>query len=167
MFVSENLTMMHWIEIMRIVIGLWWIKSVLHKEYPKFVKTGMMSWTNSLLDNHPWPAVVAPIRKLINLNPTVFPYLVVLGEAAVGIGMVLGFLTPLAVVVAILLNANYLLTAGAKPKDYDEKRYNSVNPCFRVEQGQNLVMIIAEIVIFAVGAWQVLALDATLGLFQF
>ncbi len=159
MLVNESLTTAHWLAIMRIIIGLWWIKSVLHKEYPKFVKTGMMNWTLSLLDNHPVPAFAAVIRRIITFNPTVFPYLVVLGEASVGIGLTLGFLTPLAALVGLLLNINYLLTAGVKPRDI------SVNPCFRVDQGQNVAMIAAEIVIFAAGAWSVWSLDAALGLF--
>lgn len=44
---SVLLTVEQWLAFSRIGIGLWWVKSVLHKEYPKFVKTGMMGWTNS------------------------------------------------------------------------------------------------------------------------
>jgi hypothetical protein len=36
------LTLEQWLALLRMGIGLWWIKSVLHKEYPKFVKTGMI-----------------------------------------------------------------------------------------------------------------------------
>ena len=146
---------------MRIGIGLWWIKSVLHKEYPKFVKTGMISWTNSLLDNHPVPAFAGVIRRIINFQPAVFPYVIVAGEAAIGLGLTLGFLTPIAAIFAILLNLNYLTVAGVRPKDF------SVNNCFRVEQGQNWVMILAELVIFFGGAWSVWSVDSALGLFSF
>jgi thiosulfate dehydrogenase [quinone] large subunit len=96
---------------------------------------------------------------LINLSPTVFPYAVVLGELAVGIGLTFGFLTPISAVVAIFMNLNYLVTAGVKPKDI------SVNPCFRVEQGQNIAMIAVELLIFAAGAWSVWSIDALLGVF--
>lgn len=159
MLVNETITTQHWLAIMRIIIALWWIKSVLHKEYPKFVRSGMMNWTNSLLDNHPTPALVAPIRWLINLNPAVFPYIVVGGELAVGLGLLVGFLTPIAALAAIFMNLNYLVTAGVKPADI------SINNCFRVEQGQNIAMIAAELVIFAAGGWAVWSLDAALGLF--
>ncbi len=165
MFLSENFTILHWLAVLRIGIGLWWIKSVWHKEYPKFVQTGMMSWTNSLLDHHPVPAYAGFIRRIINFSPKVFPYLIVLGELAVGVGLVLGLLTPLAAVVAILLNINYLTVAGVKPTDYDEKKWESVNACFRVDQGQNVVMIVAELVILGAGAWAVLSLDQALNLF--
>ncbi len=153
------LTIEHWLAFLRIGVGLWWIKSVFHKEYPKFVRTGMMSWTNTLLDNHPSPAVAGVIRRIINFQPAVFPYLIVIGELAVGIGLTFGLLTPIAALVALLLNVNYLVVAGVKPRDF------SVNNCFRVEQGQNWVMIIAEIVIFATGAWSVWSLDRAFGLF--
>jgi thiosulfate dehydrogenase [quinone] large subunit len=153
------LTLEQWLAILRIGIGLWWIKSVWHKEYPKFVKSGMISWTNSLLDNHPVPAYAGVIRSIINFQPTVFPYLIVLGELAVGVGLTLGFLTPLSALVALLLNFNYITVSGVKPKDI------AVNNCFRVDQGQNFVMIVAEIVIFFAGAGAVWSLDNLLGIF--
>lgn len=155
---SVLLTVDQWLAFLRIGIGLWWVKSVLHKEYPKFVKTGMMSWTNSLLDNHPVPAYAGIVRRIINFQPTIFPYLIVLGEAAVGIGLVLGFLTPLSALVALLLNTMYITVAGVRPKDI------SVNPGFRVDQGQNWVMIVSEIVILFAGAGAVWSIDSLLGI---
>lgn len=146
--------------ILRIGIGLWWLKSVWHKDYPKFVQSGMMSWTNSLLDNHPYPAYAGVVRRLINVQPTVFPYLIVLGELAVGIGLVLGFLTPIAAIVAIFLNLNYITVSGVRPKDI------SVNECYKVDQGQNFVMIVSELVIFFGVAWAAWSVDSLLGLFQ-
>lgn len=155
------LTIEQWLAVLRIGIGLWWIKSVLHKEYPKFVKTGMMGWTNALLDNHPVPAYAGVVRRIINIQPIIFPYLIVLGELAVGIGLTLGFLTPIATVVALLLNFNYITVSGVRPKDM------SVNECFRVDQGQNFVMIVAELVILFAGSWAVWSLDNVFGLFNF
>lgn len=153
------LTTEQWLAFLRIGIGLWWIKSVLHKDYPKFVRSGMMNWTNSLLDNHPWPGYANIIRRIINFQPTIFPYVIVAGEAAVGIGLTLGLLTPLAAIGALLLNFNYITVAGVKPKDI------SVNACFRVDQGQNFVMIVSEIVILFAGAGLVWSLDSLLGLY--
>jgi thiosulfate dehydrogenase [quinone] large subunit len=155
------LTIEQWLAVLRIGLGLWWIKSVLHKEYPKFVKTGMMGWTNALLDNHPVPAFAGVIHRIINFQPTIFPYLIVLGELAVGIGLTLGFLTPISVIVALLLNLNYITVSGVRPNDI------SVNECFRVDQGQNFVMIVAELVILFAGSWAVWSLDSALGLFLF
>ena len=104
------------------------------------------------------PAIGQSIKRVVTVNETLFPYLVVLGELAVGIGLVFGFLTPLAVIVALFLNLNYLVTAGVKPNDI------TVNNCFRVEQGQNWSMILIEVVILATGAWQVWSIDNLLNI---
>jgi thiosulfate dehydrogenase [quinone] large subunit len=82
------------------------------------------------------------------------------GELAVAIGMILGFLTPISLVVAILLNLNYISLAGVRPtKDL------SVNTCYQCEQGQNYTMIISEIVLLATISWAVWSLDSLIGLF--
>jgi thiosulfate dehydrogenase [quinone] large subunit len=88
-----------------------------------------------------------------------FPYLVLLGELAVGVGLTFGFLTPVSALVGIFLNINYILLAGVRLKDV------SINPCFRVEQGQNWSMIIAEVLIIALGAGAAWSLDGLLGIF--
>lgn len=148
-----------WLAVLRIAVGLWWIKSVLHKPLRQFVSSGMADWTLSLADNHPVPAFGSAIKALVGRNRSWFPYLVVAGEAAVGIGLVLGFLTPIAVLVAIFLNLNYFALAGVKPRD------RSVNPAYQCEQGQNWNMIAAEVVLFVLGSGAVWSLDRLLGLF--
>ena len=155
----DILTTQQWLAILRIGIGLWWIKSVWHKEYPKFVQSGMMNWTNALLDNHPWPAYANFQRKIINFQPKLFPYLIVLGELAVGLGLTLGILTPIAVVAALFLNFNYITVSGVRPKDI------TINECFRVDQGQNYVMIVSEIVMLFTISWAVWSLDSIFGFF--
>ena len=72
-----------------------------------------------------------------------FPYLILLGELSVGVGLVFGFLTPISLVVAIVLNLNYLALAGVRPKDI------TVNKAYQCEQGQNWTMLLAEIVLLA------------------
>jgi thiosulfate dehydrogenase [quinone] large subunit len=156
---NEDITVYHWLAVMRIIIGLWWIKSVLHKDYPKFVNYGMMEWLNDLLDNHPIQPAVVPLKKIVNFQPKIFPYVMVFAELGLGIALTFGFLTPLASLGAIFLNLNYLAIAGAKPKDI------KVNPCFRVEQGQNIAMIAATLVIFAAAGWTELSVDSALGWF--
>ena len=79
-----------WLAILRIAIGLWWIKSVLHKPRPGFVQGGMVKWTVALAENHPIPAFGNAIRKLVEPNRVWFPWMVLLGEAVVGLGLVFG-----------------------------------------------------------------------------
>lgn len=153
------LSTQQWVAILRIAIGLWWIKSVLHKPLRRFLAHGMADWTVSLAENHPVPAYGTFIKALVGRNRGWFPYLVVGGEAAVGIGLTIGFLTPVSALVGIFMNVNYLALAGVRPKE------KSVNPCYECEQGQNWTMIAAQVVLFMVASWSVWSLDAALGWF--
>jgi thiosulfate dehydrogenase [quinone] large subunit len=111
------LTVSQWLAILRIGIGLWWLKSFFHKPLRKFVDGQMVDWTLALADNHPIPAYGRLIRKMVEPNRSWFPYLVLLGELSVAIGLILGLLTPIALLVAIFLNLNYISLAGVKPKE--------------------------------------------------
>ncbi len=153
------LTVEQWLAILRIGIGLWWLKSFLHKPHRKFVSGQMTNWTMALSDNHPVPAFGAAIKRLVEPNASWFPYLILVGELAVAIGMILGFLTPISLLVALLLNPNYISLAGVKPKDI------SVNAAWQCEQGQNWTMIISEVTLLATISWSVWSLDSLLGLF--
>jgi thiosulfate dehydrogenase [quinone] large subunit len=154
------LTVEQWLAILRIGVGLWWLKSFLHKPLKKFVSGQMADWTLDLADNHPSPTFGKIIRRLVEPNRTWFPYLVLAGELSVAIGLILGFLTPISLLVAIFLNLNYLVLAGVKPKD------KSVNPAYQCEQGQNWNMLISEVVLFFTLSWSVWSIDSLLGLFS-
>jgi thiosulfate dehydrogenase [quinone] large subunit len=153
------LSVEQWLALLRVMVGLWWLKSFFHKPLRKFVQGQMADWTLSLADNHPIPLVGNVMKAMIEPNRTWFPYLVLAGELAVGVGLSFGLLTPIAALVGIFLNLNYLLLAGVKPRD------RSVNPAYQCEQGQNLMMMASELVIFMLGAGAVWSLDAILGLF--
>jgi thiosulfate dehydrogenase [quinone] large subunit len=148
-----------WLAILRIGLGLWWLKSFLHKPHKKFVSGQMVGWTLALADNHPIPAYGRVIRKTVEPNASWFPYLVLASELAVGIGLVLGFLTPISLLVALFLNLNYIALAGVRPKDI------SVNKAYQCEQGQNWTMIVSELVALATISWAVWSVDSLLGLF--
>jgi len=153
------LSVEQWLALLRIGIGLWWLKSVLHKPLRKFVSGQMVGWTLALADNHPVPAFGRAIKGLVEPNASWFPYLIIAGETAVAIGLIFGFLTPLSLLVAILLNLNYISLAGVKPKDI------TVNKAYQCEQGQNWNMLITEIVLLVTGAWGIWSLDSVFGLF--
>lgn len=157
--IGDVLGVHEWLAILRIGIGLWWIKSVFHKDIGKFLRTGMVSWTVEMAESHPWRGYGNAIKRIVTGSSSWFPYLVFFGELAVGVGLTLGFLTPVSALIGIFLNINYILLAGVKLRD------ESINPCFRVEQGQNWTMIVAELVIIAVGAGAVWSVDSLLGVF--
>lgn len=144
---------------LRIGLGLWWLKSVLHKPYPKFVQGQMVDWTLSLIENHPVPGPFKPLAVMLDKGRSWFPYLVVAGEASVALGLIFGFLTPVSLIVAIFLNLNYLSLAGVRPKDIN------VNKAYQCEQGQNWNMIVPQVVLLLTGAWTTWSVDALLGWF--
>jgi thiosulfate dehydrogenase [quinone] large subunit len=152
------LEVQQWLAILRIGIGLWWIKSVFHKRIRHFLTGGMISWSVELAENHPVPAFGNGMKSMLTATSSWFPYFQLFGEFAVGVGLVLGFLTPITALAAIFMNLNFIALAGVKPKNID------VNPCFRVEQGQNWTMIVGELVVFATGAGAVWSLDSLLQL---
>ena len=137
------LTVGQWLAILRIGVGLWWLKSFLHKPHRRFVSGQMVNWTAALADNHPVPAYGRFIKGIIVPNGAWFPYLILAAELAVGIGMIFGFLTPIALLVALFLNLQYISLAGVRPKDI------TVNAAYQCEQGQNWNMIVAQVVLLA------------------
>ena len=153
------LTVEQWLALLRIAIGLWWLKSFFHKPLRKFVSGQMVGWTLALADNHPSATFGRFMKKLVRSSPTLFPYLILAGELAVGIGLVFGFLTPISLLVAIFLNLNYISLTGFKPKDI------SVNAAYQCEQGQNYTMIVSEITLLATISWAVWSVDSLLGWF--
>jgi thiosulfate dehydrogenase [quinone] large subunit len=152
------LTLEQWIAILRIGVGLWWLKSVFHKRIGHFLREGMVSWSVSLAENHPVPAFGNAMKGMLTSTRSWFPYLQLFGEFAVGVGLTLGFLTPVSALVGIFMNINFIALAGVKPRNLD------VNPCFRVEQGQNWTMILVQALVFVSGVWGVWSLDGLLGL---
>ena len=148
-----------WLAMLRIALGLWWLESVRHKPLRKFVGGQMVDWTLALAENHPVPAYGKLIKQIVGPSRRWFPYFNLAGELAVGIGLTFGFLTPVSALVGIFLNLNYLSLAGVRPKQRE------VNPGYQCEQGQNLMMIASELVVFALGAGAVWSLDRLLGLF--
>jgi thiosulfate dehydrogenase (quinone) large subunit len=139
-----------WLAILRVGVGLWWLESVRHKPLRGFLRGDSMNWVESLTRDHPIPVFASAIRRASlssRRRRVATSWLVVLGELSVGISLTLGFLTPVGLLVAMFLNLNYLLLAGLKDQG---------------EQGQNLMMLLAQAVLFATGSWRVWSLDAIL-----
>jgi thiosulfate dehydrogenase [quinone] large subunit len=151
------LSVHEWLALLRIAVGLWWLESVRHKNLRRFVDHDMVDWSLKLADSHRWPWVGRLMRGLIAPNAGWFPYLIVAGEISVGLGLVLGLLTPVAAAVGLFMNANYLLLAGLPPRDL------TLNPGYEVEQGQNFMMMAIELVVLALAAGCTWGLDGALG----
>ena len=87
--------------------------------------------------------VVAP-------RPRTMAYVVAYAELALGLGLILGFLTPLALVGGLLLNVLYFTLMI---HDW-------------AEQGQNSMMALISLVALFGMSWQSWSIDNALGLFQ-
>jgi thiosulfate dehydrogenase [quinone] large subunit len=83
-------------------------------------------------------------------RPRTMAYVVVYAELAVGLGLVVGLLTPAALVGGLLLNVLYFTLMI---HDW-------------AEQGQNAMMALISVVGLFAMSWQVWSVDAALGWFR-
>jgi thiosulfate dehydrogenase [quinone] large subunit len=144
------LTLAQWLAVLRIGVGLWWLESVRHKDLRTFLRGSAMNWVESLTNNHPVPAYARLIRRASlssRRRRIVTSWLVVTGEFLVGLSLTLGLVTPLGAIGGIFLNTNYLLLVGLTDQG---------------EQGQNLMMILIELVVLGSGAGMTWSVDAFL-----
>src|SRR5438552_15259117 len=100
----------HWVAVLRIGLGLWWLESFRHKDKAAwFERQSGIKWAASVAEKHRWPAVRQGFDRVVAPRPQLMSYLIVLGELAIGLGLVLGFLTPLAALASMLLNLSYFV----------------------------------------------------------
>jgi hypothetical protein len=89
--------------VLRIGLGAWWFKSFWHKDKAAWFKRGAgISWGQSVAEKHKWPFVKKGFDAIVVPRPKTMAYVVVLGELAIGLGLILGFLTPIAAFAGIL-----------------------------------------------------------------
>ncbi len=144
------LTSGEWLAVLRIGLGLWWLESFRHKDKRAWLQRGAgISWGASVAEKHRLPLVRAGFDSLVKPHPRTMAYAVVFGELATGVGLVLGFLTPVAAFASIVLNLLYFVLMIS---DW-------------AEQGQNLMMILAAVVVLGTHAWNVWSIDRLIGLF--
>lgn len=139
-----------WLAVLRIGVGLWWVESWRHKDKAAWFERGAgISWAASVAEKHRWPFVRTAFATLVAPRAKLMAYLVVFGELAIGLGLVAGFLTPVAAAAGLALNLSYFVLMI---HDW-------------AEQGQNSMMALIEVVVIAGGAGNHWSLDAALGLF--
>lgn len=139
-----------WLAVLRIGLGLWWLESWRHKDKKGWFERGTgIGWAQSVAEKHRWGFVRTGFDRIVRPRPKLMAHVVVWSELAIGLGLVLGFLTPIAAVASLLLNLVYLVLMI---HDW-------------AEQGQNLMMALIAVVVLGAHAWQVWSLDDALGLF--
>ncbi|MGH9189678.1 MAG: TQO small subunit DoxD [Acidimicrobiales bacterium] len=147
---SHLLSVESWLAVLRIGIGLWWLQSWRHKDRKAWLERGTgIYWAASVAAKHPWAIVRSTFSRIVVPHKRAASYLVVFGELAIGLGLTLGLLTPVAAVAGLVLNVCYFVLMI---RDW-------------AEQGQNSMMALIEIVVLGTAAWQAWSLDSALGLF--
>jgi thiosulfate dehydrogenase [quinone] large subunit len=144
------LTVAEWLAVLRIGLGLWWVESFRHKNKRAWLVEGAgISWGQSVAEKHKWQFVRTGFEKTVKPHPKVMAYVVVFGELAIGLGLVFGFLTPIAAFAGLLLNIIYFILM--------------INDW--AEQGQNLMMALISVVVLGTHAWNTWSIDHWLHLF--
>ncbi|QMU67142.1 DoxX family protein [Streptacidiphilus sp. P02-A3a] len=139
-----------WLAVLRIGLGLWWLESWRHKDKRSWFAGGGIAWAAGIAAKHRWAFVRRGFDGVVKPRPRLIAHVVVYAELALGLGLVSGFLTPIALVGGLLLNLLYLVLMI---HDW-------------AEQGQNLMMALISFVALFAMAWQSWSLDHVLGLFQ-
>jgi len=144
------LTGAEWAAVLRIGLGLWWLESWRHKDKKGWFERGTgIAWAAGVAEEHRWQPVRTGFEKIVAPRPKAMAYLVVNAELAVGLGLVTGFLTPIALAGGLLLNVLYLVLMI---HDW-------------AEQGQNAMMALISLVALFAMAWQTWSFDNAIGLF--
>jgi thiosulfate dehydrogenase [quinone] large subunit len=139
-----------WLAVLRIGLGLWWLESWRHKNKEAWFARGSgIAWAKSVADEHRWRFVRTAFNRVVAPRPKLMSYLVVFGELAIGLGLALGFLTPIAATAGLVLNVLYFVLMI---HDW-------------AEQGQNSMMALIALVVLGAHAWQTWSVGEALGLF--
>ncbi|MEU5014460.1 DoxX family protein [Streptomyces sp. NPDC021749] len=139
-----------WFAVLRIGLGLWWLESWRHKDKKTWFAGGGIDWAAGIAARHRWPAVRKSFDRFVKPHPRLMAHVVAYAELALGLGLIAGFLTPVALIAGAVLNLIYL---ALMIHDW-------------AEQGQNLMMALISVVGLPAMSWQSWSLDGLLGLFR-
>lgn len=139
-----------WMAVARIGLGLWWLESVRHKNKAAWLQRGEgIAWAASVAEKHKWAFVRSGFERIVKPRPKVMSYLVVGGELAIGLGLAVGFLAPIAAAAGLALNLLYFVLMI---HDW-------------AEQGQNSMMALLSVIVLGAQGWQAWSLDEAIGWF--
>ncbi|MFE9120754.1 DoxX family protein [Streptomyces sp. NPDC007172] len=140
-----------WLAVLRMGLGLWWLESWRHKDKKGWFERGTgIAWASGIAAKHRWNAVRSGFGIVVEPRPKAMAYVVVYAELALGLGLMAGFLTPVALACGLLLNLLYLVLMI---HDW-------------AEQGQNAMMALISLVALGAMSWQTWSLDDAMGLFR-
>ncbi|MEU9334001.1 DoxX family protein [Streptomyces sp. NPDC048290] len=138
-----------WLAVLRIGLGLWWLESWRHKDRKTWCEGSGIAWAAGIAAKHRWQPVRSGFTAVVAPRPKTMAYVVLYAELALGLGLILGFLTPVALVGGLLLSALYFVLMV---HDW-------------AEQGQNSMMALISVVALFGMSWQTWSVDGALGWF--
>jgi len=136
-----------WAAFLRAAVGGVW----LFEAYPQvassssYLSQGFASSVQAMAAGNPWLFYKEFLLNVVMTHASVFAYLTLVGNALVGLCLLLGLLTPYSALVGLLLNVNYALAAGWMD---------------RTNYPLNGLLVAAEIVIIALSAGHTAGIDA-------
>lgn len=139
-----------WAAVLRIGLGLWWLESIRHKNLAAWIKRQSgIKWATEIAEKHKWGVVRRGFDVTVRPHPQAMTYVVLASEFSLGVGLTLGFLTPIALFASILLNLVYFVLMI---HDW-------------AEQGQNSMMVLAAAVALGTHSWQTWSIDHLIHIF--
>jgi thiosulfate dehydrogenase (quinone) large subunit len=139
-----------WAAVLRIGLGLWWLESFRHKNLGAWIKRQAgIKWAGDIAAKHRFAVVGKGFDAVVRPHPQAMTYVVLASELSLGLGLSFGFLTPVAAFASIALNLLYFVLMI---HDW-------------AEQGQNLMMILAAVVVLGTHGWQTWSIDHLIGIF--
>jgi thiosulfate dehydrogenase (quinone) large subunit len=139
-----------WVAVLRIGLGVWWLESFRHKNLEAWIRRQAgIKWAADIAAKHRWAVIGRGFEAVVRPRPRAMTWVVLASEFSLGVGLTLGFLTPVAAFASIALNLVYFVLMI---RDW-------------AEQGQNLMMILAAVVVLGTHGWQTWSIDHAVGLF--
>lgn len=138
-----------WMAVLRIGVGLWWLESWRHKDKKTWFEGAGINWAAGVAAGHRWGVVRDGFQAVVVPRTRLMAYVVAYAELSLGVGLILGVLTPIALVGGLLLNVLYFVLMI---HDW-------------AEQGQNSMMALISVVGLFGMAWQTWSVDSALGWF--
>lgn len=139
-----------WLAVLRIALGLWWLESFRHKDKAAWIQRGAgIGWAKSVAEKHRWSFVRSTFAATAGKAPKAFTFIVLGAELALGLGLTIGLLTPIALACSALLALVYFVLMI---HDW-------------AEQGQCSMMIAISVALLGSQAWGAWSADAALGWF--
>ncbi|HTZ09255.1 MAG TPA: DoxX family protein [Acidimicrobiales bacterium] len=147
---TSLLTGAEWAAVLRIGLGLWWLESFRHKNLEAWIKRQAgITWAADIAGKHRFAFVRRGFELTVKPHPKAMTWVVLMSELSLGLGLTVGFLTPVAAFASIVLNLVYFVLMI---HDW-------------AEQGQNSMMVLAAVVVLGTHGWQTWSLDHAIGLF--